>query len=226
MLPSQRPLAAIEPQLLRRLEEAWAPARAAGVMGRLSLDALRRHASGFILDDWRELPVGRFVDCGAGAGVVGILLALELPMSRWTLVDASERRCDLAERAVVAADLSGRVMVEHALVEDLASRSGIRETLDGVVARLFGPASELAECGLPLLRTGGSLVVSVSAATRHQWERLPLVRTACELSGQWSTQYGSFVSVTRVGPAPPGLPRRRAARRRAPLGSHSRGLQG
>ena len=138
-------------------------------------------------------------------------------MSRWTLVDASERRCDLAERAAVAAGLSGRVMVEHALVEDLASRPGARETLDGVVARLFGPASELAECGLPLLRTGGSLVVSVSTATRHQWEKLPLARTACELAGQWSTQYGSFVSVTRVGPAPPGLPRRRAARRRSPL---------
>ena len=56
--PAPRSLAAIEPQLLRRLEEAWAPARAAGVMGYLPLEALRRHASGFILDNWREA-VGR-----------------------------------------------------------------------------------------------------------------------------------------------------------------------
>ena len=139
-------------------------------------------------------------------------------MSRWTLVDASERRCDMAERAVAAVDLSGRIMVMHALVEDLAISRESRETLDGVVARLFGPASELAECGLPLLRIGGSLVVSVSAATKRQWERMPLARVDCELSGQWSTQHGSFVSITRVGPAPPGLPRRRAARRRSPLG--------
>ena len=218
MLPCPRALAVVEPQLLRRLEEAWAPARAAGIMGHLPLETLRRHASGFILDDWRKLPVGEFVDCGAGAGVVGILLALELPMSRWTLVDASERRCDMAERAIVAAKLSGRIMVKHALVEDLAGPREARETLDGVVARLFGPASELAECGLPLLRIGGSLVVSVSAATKCQWERMPLARVDCELSGHWSTQYGSFVSIARVGPAPPGLPRRRAARRRSPLG--------
>ena len=204
--------------MLGRLEEAWAPARAAGVMGHLPLDALRRHVSGFILDNWRKLPIGEFVDCGAGSGAVGILLALELPMSRWTLVDASERRCDMAERAVAAAGLSGRIVVEHALVEDLASLREARETLDGVVARLFGPASELAECGLPLLRIGGSLVVSVSAATKRQWERMPLARVDCELSGQWSTPYGSFVSITRAGPAPPGLPRRRAARRRCPLG--------
>lgn len=218
MLPSPHSLAAIEPQLLRRLEEAWTPARAAGVMGHLPLDALRRHAAGFILDNWRKLPTAEFVDCGAGSGVVGILLALELPMSRWTLVDASERRCDMAERAVVAAGLPGRIVVKHALVEDLASHREARETLDGVVARLFGPASELAECGLPLLRIGGSLVVSVSAETKRQWERMPLARVDCELSGQWATQYGSFVSITRVGPAPPGLPRRRAARRRSPLG--------
>lgn len=218
MLPCPRSLAVIEPQLLRRLEEAWAAARAAGVMGHLPLEALRRHASGFILDDWRKLPVGEFVDCGAGAGAVGILLALELPMSRWTLVDASERRCDMAERAVAAVDLSGRIMVMHALVEDLAISRESRETLDGVVARLFGPTSELAECGLPLLRIGGSLVVSVSAATKRQWERMPLARVNCELSGQWSTPYGSFISITRVGPAPPRLPRRRAARRRSPLG--------
>jgi 16S rRNA (guanine527-N7)-methyltransferase len=159
-----------------------------------------------------------FVDCGAGAGLVGVLLALELPASHWTLVDASERRCDMAAHAVAAAGLTARVMVKHAPVEDLAGHSEIRGTFDGMVSRLFGPASELAECGLPLLRLGGSLVVSVSRETRRQWEEMQLrARTGCELSGQWSTQQGSFVSVTRVVPPPEGLPRRRAVRRRTPL---------
>ncbi len=218
MLPSPGPLAQVEPELLGRLEEAWRPARAAGVIGDLSLDVLRHHSAGFILKDWRELPAGDFVDCGAGAGVVGVLLALELPRSRWTLVDASERRCDLAERAVVAAGLQARVSVEHSLLEDMAARPETRGALDGAVARLFGPATELAECGLPLLRIGGSMVVSVSVDTRQQWERMPLLtRTGCELSGRWSTQEGGFISITRVAPIPSGLPRRRPARRRAPL---------
>ena len=208
----------VEPGLLRRLDEAWKPARAAGAIGRSPLEALRHHSAGFILDGWRDMPGGDFVDCGAGVGLVGVLLALELPASRWTLVDASERRCDMAARAVAAAGLTARVVVEHSPIEDVAGRSEAREAFDGMVARLFGPASELAECGLPLLRTGGSLVVSVSAETRRQWERMPLrARTGCELSGQWSTQKGSFVSITRVMPAPENLPRRRAARRRTPL---------
>ena len=216
--PSPRPLTQVEAELLGCLDEAWKPARAAGVIGRSSLDSLRRHAVGFVPDYWRELPAGEFIDCGTGAGVVGVLLALELPRSRWTLVDASERRCDMAQRAAVAAGLTARITVEHALVEELARRDEAPESFDGMVSRLFGPASELAECGLPLLKVGGSLVVSVSAATRRQWERMPLMRrTGCELSGRWSTQHGNFISITRVGPAPPDLPRRRAARRRAPL---------
>lgn len=204
--------------VLRRLDEAWEPARAAGAIGSAPLDALRLHSAGFILDTWRYMPEGEFVDCGAGAGLVGVLLALELPASRWTLVDASERRCDMAVRAVNAAGLSSRVAVVHAPVEDIAGQRETRETFDGMVARLFGPAPELAECGLPLLRVGGSLVVSVSADTRRQWEGMPLKsRTGCRLSGQWSTRHGSFVSITRILPTPPGLPRRRAARRRSPL---------
>ena len=217
-MPTPRPLALVEPELLRRLDEAWEPARAAGVIGRSSLEALRLHSAGFILDYWQDISAGDFIDCGAGAGIVGVLLALELPASRWTLVDASERRCDMAERAVGAAGLTDRVGVVHARVEDIAGPNEIRETFDGMVARLFGPASELAECGLPLLRMGSSLVVSVSTETRRQWEAMPLrVRTGCELSDQWSTPHGSFISITRVAPTPPGLPRRRAARRRAPL---------
>ena len=217
-MPASRPLNQVDPELLRRLDEAWRPARAAGAIGRSSLNALRLHSAGFILDTWRDMPGGQFVDCGAGAGLVGVLLALELPASRWTLLDASERRCDMAVRAVVAAGLSSRVVVVHAPVEDIAVQSETRQTFDGMVARLFGPASELAECGLPLLRVGGSLVVSVSADTRRQWEGMPLkARTGCQLSGQWSTQYGSFISITRIVPSPPGLPRRRAARYRSPL---------
>lgn len=200
------------------MDEAWRPARAAGAIGRASLDALRHHSAGFILDDWPGSPAGEFVDCGAGAGVVGVLLALELPASHWLLVDSSERRCDMAERAVAAAGLKRRVVVKHALVEDVANDIDARGFFDGAVARLFGAVSEVAECGLPLLRSGGSMVASVSAATRAQWERAPLrALTGCEVSGQWSTQHGNFISVTRVAPAPPGLPRRRAARRRAPL---------
>ena len=214
----RRSLAEIDPALLERLDRTWTPARAAGAIGGASIEALRLHAGGYILDEWPTLPEGQFVDCGTGAGVLGVLLALELPRSQWCLVDARERRCEMAQRAVAAAGLTERVTVEHALVAEMA-RAGGRGGFDGAVARSFGPVPELAECALPLLNDGGSLVVSVSASTARRWQQMPLAaRTGCEIEANWTTSYGSYLSVRRFGPIPAGLPRRGPARRRSPLG--------
>ena len=218
MTETPRPYRAeVDPELLERLDRSWSWARSAGVMGSASIEALRLHAGGYILDEWRTLPEGQFVDCGTGAGVLGILLALELPNSRWCLVDARDRRCEMARRAVIAAELMERVTVEHVPLDEMA-RGGCRGGLDGAVARSFGPVPELAECALPLLKASGSLVVSVSESTAQHWRRMSLAaRTGCEVSGSWTTPHGSYLSVRRSGPIPPGLPRRRPARNRSPL---------
>ena len=218
MESSSHSLSAVDPGRLERLDQAWMPARAAGVLGSASLAGLRMHASGYILDEWRTLPAGQFVDCGTGAGALGVFLALELPKSRWCLVDANERRCEMAQSAVVAAGLEDRVVVRHARVEDLA-RSELRGGFIGVVARSFGPPPELAECALPLVSLGGSLVVSVSESTARRWHGLPLMeRTGCDIAANWTTPYGGYLAVRRSGPIPPELPRRRPARSRSPLG--------
>ena len=203
----------LEQGLLDRLEEAWRPARAAGALGSASLTELVNHATGYITPAWRKLVGGRFVDCGTGSGVLGVSLALRFPSSRWTLVDASERRCEFAQLGVNAAGLGARVRVEHAVLEEVSRWPEFRGGYDGVVARRFGPAAELAECGLPLLRVGAELVVSVSSRTLRDWRDSDgLATTGCRTVGSWSTPFGRYVAVRRIKEGPAHLPRRRPAR--------------
>lgn len=200
------------------LDRAWAPARQIGAIGSVSTKELRAHARGFIAPAWQTARPLRLIDIGTGAGIPGLLAALELPESQWVLADADERRCRAARAAVRSVGLERRVTVEHIRIEALAARSDAREAFDGATARSFGPVSELAECGLPLLRVGGELVVSVTEETERHWRNPKLEpATGCVWARSWQTAHGRYLAVRRARPGPEELPRRPSSRRRSPL---------
>lgn len=206
-----------EPQYAA-LEAVWEPARAAGSLGSLSIEALRGHAEGYVSPRISLKPGARCVDMGTGVGVPGVLLAIQHPATTWRLLDSSARRCEIALAAVRAAGLASRVDAVHGRADDCAHEPQWRETNDLVVARLFGPPGEVAECGLPLLAAGGSLVVSVSDSTASAWMAADLSPLAASVAELWETRSGGFLRVQRSSEAVDDrFPRREAARRRAPL---------
>lgn len=200
------------------LDRAWAPARKTGAIGSVPTAELRAHARGFIVPAWRAGQSVRLIDLGTGAGIPGLPAALELPESQWVLADADERRCQVARTAVRSVGLERRVAVSHVRIEALAEQSETREAFDGATARSFGPVAELAECGLPLLRVGGELVVSVTEETERLWCNPILEQaTGCIWDRSWRTARGRYLAVKRTRSGPEGLPRRAAARHRSPL---------
>lgn len=200
------------------LEAVWESARAAGSLGPVSIEALREHAEGYVSPRTSLRRGARCVDLGTGVGVPGVLLAIKHPETVWRLLDSSSRRCETALAAVRAAGLGSRVDVVHGRADDCAHDPRWRGTNDLVVARLFGPPSEVAECGLPLLADGGSLVVSVSDSTADSWLAADLAPLASSVVERWETDSGRFLRVQRTGgPIGDGFPRREAARRRSPL---------
>lgn len=160
----------------------------------------------------------RCVDLGTGVGIPGLLIAMLHPDTTWRLLDANVRRCEIARRAVRVVGLADRIEVVHGRADEYAHDACWRATCDLVVARLFGPPGEVAECGLPLLAQGGSLVVSVSPKTANAWRSADLSRLAASLVDEWKTSSGSYLRVQRTGTTIANrLPRREAARRRVPL---------
>lgn len=200
------------------LEAVWESARAIGSLGSVTIEELREHAKGYISPSLGLQPGARCVDLGTGVGIPGVLLAILYPESTWRLLDANARRCEITLKAVRAAGLETRIEVVHGRADDYAREPRWRSANDLVVARLFGPPCEVAECGIPLLAKGGSLVVSVSAATAGIWLSADLSMLAASVIEQWETTSGSYIRVQYAGGTiEDRLPRRQPARRRNPL---------
>ncbi len=92
-------------------------------------------------------------DVGSGAGLPGVVLALQRPDVTVLLVEPLLRRSTFLEQVV--ADLGLRTaVVRRARAEELAGST----LVDAVVARAVAPLDRLAGWSLPLLRPGGRLL--------------------------------------------------------------------
>jgi len=112
-------------------------------------------------------------DLGAGAGVPGLVLALDWGNTKVVLIEGALRRAEHLRAAVDASGMSQRVEVELARAEEVGRNPRHRGTFDGVVARSFGRPGVTAECAAPLLRVGGVLVVSEPPSPSESTDRWP-----------------------------------------------------
>ncbi len=158
------------------LMEILTASQAAGHLGPASVDAQITHTLGF-----SKVLAGagpeRAADLGSGGGVPGLVLAaLAWPAARWTLIEARARRAAFLQTAVHQLGLHERVTVLQERAEVLGREAQHRGSYDVVTARSFGSPARVAECGAPLLRVGGTLIVSeppeedaVTAISGHRW---------------------------------------------------------
>jgi len=100
------------------------------------------------------------LDLGSGAGIPGLALAGLWPDSRWTLLDAAQRRVALLQAAVDRLGWTSRVEVVHGRAEDVGRDPAHRERYGLVTSRSFGPPAVTAECGGAFVRVGGLLAVT------------------------------------------------------------------
>lgn len=139
------------PALLAQLERA----RSLGFLGPGPVAEHIDHATGFL----HALTgvAGTVVDLGSGGGVPGLIIGVARPDLQLLLLDATAKRCRFLEQAVATLALSATVVEGRA---ETVGRSARRGSADAVVARAFGGPGATAECGAPLLRLGGLLLVS------------------------------------------------------------------
>lgn len=180
-------------------------AAAAGLLGTRELSGAIEHARGFLTV---LRPTASVLDLGSGAGLPGLVLAVERPELDVVLVDASQRRTDALRRSVGRLSLARRVQVICRRAEDLGRDPAWRARCPAVVARSFGPPGLVAECAAPLLRVGGQLVVSEPPSPDPgRWPPEGLAEFGLVRDAVTTRAYASF---TLVDPCPDRYPRRSA----------------
>lgn len=140
------------------LREVLARAQRLGTLGDRPIDEVIEHARQFVAG--LEGVTGCVLDMGTGAGVPGLVIAIERPDLELVLVDRRATRMDELTRAVVSLSLTGRVSVVTADMEALARDEKFRERCAAVVSRGFGPPEVTVRAARPMLSVGGRLVVS------------------------------------------------------------------
>ncbi len=164
---------------------------------------------------------GRIADLGAGAGLPGLVLAIERPEAEVVLVESVGKKCAWLERTVQELGLKN-VRVACARVEELDEAP-----FDVVTARALGALPVLCEYAAPLLREGGVLVawkgavdVREEADGLHAAEVLGLVRDEVRAVEPYPGSERRTLHVFRkVAPTPARFPRRPGAASKRPLGA-------
>jgi 16S rRNA (guanine527-N7)-methyltransferase len=148
---------------------------------------------------------GPIVDVGSGGGAPGIPLAHALPEREVTLLEATRRKCEFLERW--ARELPNVQVVCGRAEEQPVDAWGV------AVAKALAPPPVAAEWCLPLVAPGGAAVVYVGPTAQADRVAQVAERLAAELA---ESPPGLLV-VRKLGPTPPGFPRRPGVARKRPL---------
>ncbi|WIB00105.1 MULTISPECIES: 16S rRNA (guanine(527)-N(7))-methyltransferase RsmG [unclassified Curtobacterium] len=147
-------------ELARRGEEL-------GLIGPLELPRLwTRH----ILNSALLAPLlearGRVADVGSGAGLPGLVLAIARPDVSFTLIEPMERRCEWLTSEATRLGLDN-VEVVRGRAEDVADEI----VVDQVTARAVSALSKLIPLTVPLVRSGGQLILMKGARVDEEIEK-------------------------------------------------------
>jgi 16S rRNA (guanine527-N7)-methyltransferase len=149
---------------------------------------------------------GPIVDVGSGGGAPGIPLAQALSEREMTLLEATRRKCDFLERWT--ADLANLRVVCGRAEEQPLDAWGV------AVAKALAPPPVAAEWCLPLVARGGAAVLYVGPTA--QADRVSQVAGLLAAELELDSPPGLLV-LRKLGPTPPGFPRRPGVARKRPL---------
>lgn len=200
-------------------------------------EAWRRHIfdSLTLLPLLAEFPEGsKVIDVGSGGGLPGIPLAIVSPTLRFTLLEATGKKCDFLNQVIARLGIrnvsvlqgrSERIAHDRGVRTDakgtISHQGGHREAYDVVVARAVGRLAALAELTLPLCKIGGrTLLIKGEKADEEVKEAEKALHTLKAIYvGTMESPTGRIVILEKRSATPRDYPRADGEPARAPIGT-------
>jgi 16S rRNA (guanine527-N7)-methyltransferase len=145
------------------------------------------------------------VDVGSGGGSPGLPLAVSFPDLPFTLLESERRKCAFLERFALE-------LPNVRVVRGRAEEQPV-DTYDVALAKALAKPPVAVELCLPLVREGGIAIFWLGETA----DRAQVERVAAALGGVLDDVEGGLASVRKVGPTPPGFPRRAGVAKKRPL---------
>ncbi len=146
---------------------------------------------------------GAVVDVGSGGGAPGIPLAFALPEREFVLLEAQERKC-----AFLREHAPPNARVEWGRAEEQETDwAGV------AVAKALAHPPVAAEWCLPLVRTGGAVILWVGPSA----DAAAVAGVASRVGGAVEESPPGFIVLRKVRATPDGFPRRTGVAKKRPL---------
>lgn len=152
-----------------------------------------------------EAASGDIIDVGSGGGTPGIPLAVALPSRSVTLLEAERRKVRFLERWT--AELPNLEVIWGRAEEQPAARFGV------AVAKALAHPPVAVEWCLPLVREEGVVVLWVGPSV----DLAATASAAGQVAGAVESCDEGLLVIRKVGPTPPGFPRRPGVAKKRPL---------
>ena len=163
----------------RTVEEVLTTAQRVGTLGDRPIPEVVEHAQAFVAA--LAGVTGTVIDIGTGAGVPGLVIAQERPDLALVLADRRATRMDALQMGVSGLGWEDRITVLTCDIADLGKQPEHAGQYDAVVCRGFGSPEVTAPLARPLLKNGGTLIVSEPPSPKpSRWTPELLEKTGFE----------------------------------------------
>jgi 16S rRNA (guanine527-N7)-methyltransferase len=148
---------------------------------------------------------GPVVDVGSGGGSPGVPLAVAFPDRDFILLEAERRKCEFLRG--IAAELPNVDVIWGRAEEQPTDAFGV------ALAKALAKPQVAAELCLSLVRAGGVAILWTGASAEP--ERVAVV--AGRLAAELEESPAGLLVLRKLGPTPPGFPRRPGIAKKRPL---------